>query len=140
MERKEEESRRAPTPLVTLEQSDPPARSHRPPSWAWRAATLVGVTVVLGLMVALLGDRTKADVEPRRWTFTEENVEVAELGLATPVISGGRWLLEDHAHATGGRALVNHAGDPSNGPALAVTRDVAAGATVFGNPARAKPQ
>jgi len=66
----------------------------------------------------------------QRWSFTEQDSTVAELGLATPIELAGAWLLEDHEPATGGRALVNHAGAANGPPALAVsslrTRDVRA--------------
>lgn len=89
----------------------------------WRAA-LGGVAlfVMLAMLVEPFHSTEDASSPARqRWTFTEPTPSVAELGLVTPVVDGGRWLLEDHEHATGGRALVNHAGKAEGRPALALT-------------------
>ena len=101
-----------------------PAPPHRRLSGApWRTALAVATALVAVLLLAVsFGEpRDTLSSERLRWTFMEPTPNVGDLGLVTPVERAGMWQLEDHEHATGGRALVNHAGDASEGPALALT-------------------
>lgn len=88
-----------------------------------------GLWIAAAAMIAvLLGAALRGPAAPARqsWTFTEQAASPADLGLATPVDRAGPWSLEDHEHATGGRALVNRAGAPDERPALAVATSLRA--------------
>lgn len=56
-----------------------------------------------------------------------EDATPRAIGFSTPVAAAGEWALEEHAHATGGRALVNRVGDEGARPAVAVVDSFSAG-------------
>lgn len=114
-----------PSPYRHAEASSEP-RKHARGASALAAGVLIALVAAIVLALSSFGDGSDA----RRWSFTEEGASVHELGLATPIDLAGAWRLEDHAHATGGRALVNYAGIADGPPALALSnvraRDVRA--------------
>lgn len=93
------------------------------PRWTERLAydlkrAVAGVVLLVAIVMAasiLRGDGAKTS---ERWTFLDAATP-AELGLVADG-SGGAWALEDHEHATGGRALANHEGAPGEDPAVLV--------------------
>jgi len=98
----------------------PPRRRWEIP--VWRAASMGVAALVAGLVLAMASLRDTSEPERYYWTFTErENRSLRDLGFITATDQAGTWLLQDHEHATGGRALVNYAGQPNERPALAVT-------------------
>ncbi len=86
-----------------------------------RVLSTVAAFVALGAIIAAIGALLGGAPQRHRWTFTEEDATVADLGLLTPVEHAGEWRLQQHEHATGGRALVNDAGIAQGSPALAIT-------------------
>lgn len=84
---------------------------------AMTTTVVVALVAALGVFEALAHDAAAAE---QRWTFTEHVEHVEHLGLDTPVTSAGAWKIEDVDNATGGRALINYAGDGEH-PAIAVT-------------------
>ncbi|NUP06307.1 MAG: hypothetical protein HOW73_09640 [Polyangiaceae bacterium] len=91
-------------------------------SAARTALTISVLAVAAALLIALVVSLSPSSEADRRWTFTEQASDIAELGFIVPVDRSGAWLLEDHEDATGGRALFNHRGEGPGKPALAVTR------------------
>jgi hypothetical protein len=99
---------------------------RRAPSGPWSR-----IAVVVGALVALLAVAVTLDEGPtvgRRFRFVEP-ATADHLGLRIADPRSGSWLVADHAHATGARALVSMAGEPGHGPGLAlvagdVLRDV----------------
>lgn len=77
------------------------------------AAVLLAALLVVA---AILGGDGPERSE--RWTFLDAKTP-DELGLVAQG-TGGIWALEDHEHATGGRALANHEGPSGDSPALLV--------------------
>lgn len=89
--------------------------------------TAIDVAAAMAGVFLLLVCRSDAPEPQRhRWTFTEKAASLGDVGLSTPVERAGRWRVEEHPYATGGRALVNHAGLAGERPALAVTSAVRA--------------
>lgn len=86
-----------------------------PMPFFFRVALAGGLLAVLVLLLTWLpgGEKTSK----QRWTFVD-TATPAELGLSPRVESAGGWTLEEHAFATGGRAMVNHEGDPASSPGI----------------------
>lgn len=84
---------------------------------AWVSAAAVGAIVMVLIVVASLGSASPAVM---RWTFTEAEPSLLELGLRPLGSDAGGWSLEGHAAATGARALLNREGDVGAGPAILV--------------------
>ncbi len=107
-------------------ESAPDPHKRRRGGSALAAGVMGALVFAIVLVLSSFGDGSSA----RRWSFTEQGSSVHDLGLATPTELAGAWQLEDHEHATGGRALVNAAGVADGPPALAVSdmraRDVRA--------------
>jgi hypothetical protein len=99
-----------------------PPRRRAETAWGLRTAGYVGLVLLAVGLLALLADPSRW-----KWTFTERDTPVHALGLAMPLPEGGAWTIEEHAGATGGRALVNHVGDVPSGHAIAVTSSTPSG-------------
>lgn len=99
--------------------------------WGRRATAALACIAAIG---ALAYVAAPPSLEKLRWTFTEPAVAPTELGLRSALANGsgsGEWSVEDDAHATGARALVNREGSAAGTPALIVatsafTRDLRA--------------
>jgi hypothetical protein len=98
-----------------------PAGARPAPALRWHdlvrgaaAVLAVGAAVVAVALVDIGSD------EGRTWTFVEDTADPTELGLRTGMPAAGVWRLEDHAEATGARALANHAGSADGPPAVAI--------------------
>jgi hypothetical protein len=102
------------------EEATSPPRAER--SWAPRVKRAIGLAVLLGALVAvgtlLGGDGARGKSGPEHWAFLDA-VTPGDLGLVARG-TGGTWALEEHAEATGGRALANHEGTRGGPPALLV--------------------
>jgi hypothetical protein len=100
----------------------PPAPPRAERSWAPRVKRTIGLAVLLGALVAvgmlLGGDGARGKKGPEHWAFLDA-VTPGDLGLVARG-TGGTWALEEHAEATGGRALANHEGTQGGPPALLV--------------------
>lgn len=83
---------------------------------AWATIAVLATCLALGVVWAFAGGESPE----KHWSFTQDSASLADLGLAAPREDTGAWSLEPHDDATGGRALVNHAGE-GKGAALAVT-------------------
>lgn len=91
------------------------------------AVALVVLGVVAFLALAVAFDGGAPDVG-RRFRFVDP-ATADHLGLRIADPRSGSWVVTDHAHATGARALVSLAGEPGRGPGVAlvagdVLRDV----------------
>lgn len=103
--------------------SPPPAPARAPaptrlssPRLA-RVVASIAVTAAIALLAGMLvGEGSAAS---QRWTFLDGSTP-SEIGLTLHGGRSGDWTLEDHAPATGGRALVNHEGDRGAAPSLVV--------------------
>jgi len=89
------------------------------------AIAALGIVVAIAVVAVVDGAGGGAVEEPRRWTFLEEVSDPAALGFRLGVERAGAWVVDDHAEATGARALVNHAGAPGERPATAVVERLA---------------
>lgn len=92
----------APAPPVTREEAPP----------FFRVVFGAGVLAVIAVFVSF-APSSKAQPTKQRWTFVD-TATPAELGLTPRVATAGGWALEAHPIATGGRALVNHEGEPGS--------------------------
>jgi hypothetical protein len=97
-------------------------------SWARRG---VAVAACIAAVTMLAYVAAPASAAKLRWRFLGSEDAPEALGLRAHVEGSGEWRVEDHSQATGARALVNAAGDPTGGPALLVatgawTRDLRA--------------
>lgn len=81
----------------------------------FRVVLGVALLAVIAILVSFMPASTRAPEQ--RWTFVD-TATPAELGLTPRVEAAGGWTLEDHPVATGGRAMVNHEGDPGSSPAI----------------------
>ncbi len=102
----------------------PEARARRDPGDLPR----VKVVAALGMAALLfaIGANVvgvEGDEPARSWTFAEDAATPTALGFSTPVANGGRWTLDDHGDATGGRVLSNESGGGER-PALALVGGV----------------
>ncbi len=85
-------------------------------------AMLLPVVLVVVILANLFGDSA---ARRHRWSFLED-VRVDVLGFRADVPQGGAWSIEQDASASGGRALVNRAGDPSAAATSLVASSVVA--------------
>jgi len=88
----------------------------RRPSLHRASAVVVALVAISVLAASYAGPASAAK---QRWTFLTGDTPSA-LGLAVHAESGGAWSVEDHAHATGARALVNREGESGSAPAVMV--------------------
>ncbi len=113
---------RRPELFDALPQPERPRAPRGGPVWRPLVASLAMVALGVFVLGSLRDVEPDAAARSHRWTFTEPATDFAELGFVAPIPGGGAWVLTDHAPATGGRALVNHAGDADGRPALAVAQ------------------
>lgn len=103
------------TPLVVVPAGarDEPARGETPVFF--RVALGAGLLAIVAILASFLPSSVRA--QKQRWTFVDAATP-ADLGLSPRVATAGGWTLEEHPVATGGRAMVNHEGDPGSSPAI----------------------
>ncbi|WP_437840819.1 hypothetical protein [Sorangium sp. So ce1153] len=83
-------------------------------------AAVLAAAFAVALAAEWCGVGAPAADAARRWTFVDEVKSPETLGFRTHDARGGAWVLDEHAAATGARALVNLAGAPGEPPAIAV--------------------
>jgi len=106
-----------------------PAAGARRWRWSRARAVLRPAAAVLATAAAVAAVTAVVRMDTRtarvhRWSFTEDVVDPALLGLSIGPNVSGSWRLEHHQDATGSRALVNLAGAPDAPPAVALTETV----------------
>lgn len=77
----------------------------------------LAVALLIVAVLGGLGQLRPQEPEARRWSFIEP-APTHELGLRVAADGGGSWRIARLEHATGARALVNHAGEPGHPPAM----------------------
>jgi len=105
--------RRAPLDPAAI--ADPRVRPRASSGWLW--LSLMTVLACCGLLNSGSSDRRV------RWTFLEPTTAHA-LGFAIPEPNAGGWEVIQDADATGGTALVNHAGSDSAPAAMALAPSI----------------
>jgi hypothetical protein len=89
------------------------------------AITALGLCVVVAVVAAVDAAGSAPRKAQHRWTFLDEESDPTQLGFRLAAERAGAWRVDDHAEATGARALVNLAGAPGEEPATAVVERLA---------------
>lgn len=84
------------------------------------AVAALGLCAAVAVAAAVDGAGSAPARRQHRWTFLEEASDPTDLGFRVAAEGAGVWVVDEHAEATGARALVNLAGAPGEGPATAV--------------------
>jgi hypothetical protein len=111
--------------LVVLEEASTSSVVTRAGSTLRRLGAAVAVAAAIGVVLAWVAARAPQNAS-RRWTFVESAAVPAQLGLRTHASDSGPWSLEDDAHATGARALVNREGEPGARPGIVTANGLSA--------------
>ena len=91
---------------------------------AWpRLAAAAGLVAAALVIAVLFGTVNIAPMPARTWTFEGAATDPASLGFETSSKEAGEWRVVDHEGASGNRALVNLAGDPTAPAASAIAQN-----------------